>query len=310
MTTTTPTTPTNPTTTTRAVRVNEYIIALDRFLEARANVTKWRTLTPGFKQVHPDIRAAFLEQGDQLLKTANAAARESARALPLGVGLLGPLREASLSQEGWLEAWDEVAQETAPLLIEPIQLAAGMGMVAGAGQLGRTLEVDTAFNLTNPRAVDYLEAHGAEWVSGINDTTRDRIRTIVRDGAAAGESYQEVARKIEQMFTEFAGPAQSVIGVLMGDKPVRSRAEVIAITELGNAYEAGNYVVVQDLAAAGLEMQKAWKTVNDERVDQDICAANQAQGWIGIEVAFQSGHMTPMGHPICRCYCAFRRRPD
>ena len=273
---------------------------LDRFLEAAANVAKWRALGPGFKDVHPGVRAAFLEQGDRLIKTANAAAREGARDLVLGAGLWSPLREASLSQEGWLDAWDEVATETAPLLIEPIQLAASAGMEAGAAAIGRQLEIDTAFDLTNPRAVEYLSEHGAEWVSGINDTTRDRIRTILRDGAAEGASYTEIANRIGEMFREFAGPS-SVVDILLEGR-ARSRAEIVSITELGQAYEAGNLIVVQDLTAAGLEMQKAWKTVNDDRVDQDICAANQAQGWIAVEDAFQSGHMTPLGHPIYRCY--------
>jgi hypothetical protein len=301
---------TTTTTTIRHARANELVIALDRFLEAAANATKWRTLTPGFKQVHPDVRAAFLEQGDQLLAKANAAARESARVLPLGVGLLGPLREASLTASGWDDAWTEVSAATEDLLLEPIQTAAGLGMKAGADALGRTLEIDVAFSLGNPAAVEYLESRGGAWIADINSTTRDRIKTILVNGAKEGLSYQQIAAQIEALFVDFAGPAQGVIDVLLGKEPVRSRAEVISITELGNAFEAGNFIVAQDLAAGGLEMEKAWKTVNDHRVDQDICAANQAQGWIPLSDAFQSGHLSPMGHPICRCYAAYRRRPD
>lgn len=285
------------------------IDALDRFLEATRVIAKWRLLRDPYREVQPQIRAAFLAQGEALLRRADVRAREAARALPPYAGLWGPVREAALSQGGWLEEWDQVATQTADLLFQPIQAAAAAGMEAGAAEIARRLEIDTGFDLTNPRAVEYLDEHGAEWVSGINDTTRERIRTIVRDGAAEGASYQEIAKRIEDLFAEFAGPAQSVLQVLMGDKPTQSRAERVAITELGMAYERGNLIVVQDLAAAGLEMEKKWLTVHDDRVDPDICAANEAQGWIPVAEAFQSGHMTPLGHPICRCTTLYRRKP-
>lgn len=283
------------------------VAMLDDFLEAAGAAQKWRSLESAFGDVHPPIRRAFLTQGDQLLAAANAKAREAAGFLPAGAGLWGPLREASLSQAGWLDAWDEVATATEDLLIEPIQAAAGAGMAAGAEAIARQFEIGTGFDLGNPRAVSYLEQHGAEWVRGINDTTRDQLRTILRDGAAEGASYTEIANRIDAMFKDFGGPA-SVVDILLEGRQ-RSRAEVVAITELGNAYEAGNSIVVADLVAGGLEMEKKWLTVGDERVDPDICAANQAQGWIAFEDAFQSGHMQPLGHPICRCTTLYRRRP-
>jgi hypothetical protein len=279
---------------------------LDRFLEAAKAAAKWRALKTPYKPVHKGVRAAFLEQGRQLLKATNARAQESARVLPVGVGLLGPLREASLSQAGWLEAWDQVAADTVDLLLEPVQLAAGAGMEAGAAELARQLEIDTGFDLTNPRAVEYLEQHGAEHIAGINDTTKARIRTILQEGAAEGASYTEIANRIGEMFREFAGPA-NVVSVLL-DNVKRSRAELVAITELGNAYEAGTRILIDDLVAGGLEMEKQWLTVGDNKVS-DGCRENQDAGWIPVADAFPSGHQQPVRFPGCRCTCLYRRKP-
>jgi uncharacterized protein with gpF-like domain len=251
------------------------------------------------------VRSAFLKQGKMLLKNATATAQESIPVLA-GMMLASSLREATLSQSAWLDEWDQVAQDTIDLLLEPVQLAAGAGMEAGAAALGKQLEIDTGFDLTNPRAVDYLDAHGAEYVAGINETTRERIRTIVRDGAKRGASYTEVANEIADMFVEFAG-SSSIVDILLNNVQ-RSRAEVVAITELGNAYEAGNRIVVDDLAAGGLEMQKSWLTVGDERVDPH-CSENQGAGWIPLEDAFPSGHQQPLAHPNCRCTALYRRAP-
>ena len=52
---------------------------------------------------------------------------------------------------------------------------------------------------------------------------------------------------------------------------------------------------------AGLQVYKSWLTADDDRVDEDICRANEAQGPIPLEDKFQSGHMAPLGHPRCRC---------
>jgi hypothetical protein len=282
------------------------IAALDRFLEARQAAVKWRALAAPHKRVHKAVRRVFLLQGEQLLEAANARAQEAARALPVGVGLLGPLREASLSQAGWLAEWDTVAADTADLLVEPVQLAAEAGMAAGAAELARQLEIDTGFDLTNPRAVEYLAEHGAEYVTGINETTRERIRTIIKEGAAEGASYTEIANRIGEIFREFAGPA-NVVSVLL-DNVQRSRAELVAITELGNAYERGTRILIDDLVAGGLEMEKQWWTVHDERVS-DGCQTNQDAGWIPVSDAFPSGHQQPLRFPGCRCTCLYRRRP-
>ena len=289
-----------------ASRQQRLVAALHRFLEARQAVVKWRALKPHYRAIVPQIRAAFLAQGAQLVKAAHKAAQESARELVVGTGLWSPMREAALSQSGWLEVWDQVAAETMDLLLEPVQAAAAAGLTEGATALAKQLEIDTGFDLTNPRAVDYLAEHGADLIRGINDTTRERIREIVRQGAEEGASYTEVANRIGAEFKAFAGPS-NIIDILLNSVK-RSRAELVAITELGNAYEAGNRIVIDDLTAGGLEMEKQWWTVHDDRVS-DGCQENQDAGWIPAADAFPSGHQQPLRFPGCRCTCLYRRKP-
>ena len=283
---------------------SDLIPILDRFLEAAANAGKWRALTPAFRTHAPAVGKVFAAQGAALMKRAGGKAKEGGMLLP-GVGLYAPLREA-LSVKGWETAWDGVAVQTQDELATVVQGLAVAGLEAGTAAIGKQFAVGTAFNLKNPRAVAYLREHGAAMVANINDATKARIRELVAQGAQEGLSYTEVANTIA---TEFAGFAKtSAVDVLL-DKSQWSRAERVAITELGQGYESGNLAVGADLAAAGLEMQKSWLTVGDNLVDTDICAANQAQGWIAFADAFQSGHMSPLGHPVCRCTLLMRRKP-
>lgn len=50
--------------------------------------------------------------------------------------------------------------------------------------------------------------------------------------------------------------------------------------------------------AAGVPMQKSWLTASG---CCDVCEANEKQGAIELEEAFQSGDDAPPGHPNCRC---------
>ncbi len=49
---------------------------------------------------------------------------------------------------------------------------------------------------------------------------------------------------------------------------------------------------------------KAWRSVGDDRVS-DVCRQNEAAGFIPVDKAFPAGHMTPPGHPNCRCHLVY-----
>lgn len=257
---------------------------VSRFLEAATVAQKWRSVRAIETRLEKAMTKAFRAQGKQFSKGFSS--------------LQGEFSEA-LSDDDWVGIWDDVAQRTVQLFLNPLQRAIQLSLSSAAEELIADLDVEYVFDLDNPRAVEYLEEHGAELVTGINETTRDYIRTVIRNGTDDGWSYDRMARAISERFTDFA--------VGRPQEHIESRAHLVAVTEVGQAYEAGNEIVVQDLADAGLKMEKKWDTVGDGRVSEDICAPNEAQGWIPIDEPFQSGHMRPLGHPACRCTALYRR---
>ena len=257
---------------------------LTRFLEAATTAEKWRNIAPIEKQLEKDMRQAFTIQGKKFLD-GFAANR-------------GKFEEA-LSPEDWVGIWDEVAQQTLQFFIDPIQQAVQLSMTSAAEELVGELEVDYSFSLKNPRAVAYVEEHGAELVKGINDTTRDYLRTVIRQGTDEGWSYDQMAKAITRRFADFA--------VGRPQEHIDSRAHLVAVQEVGEAYEHGNEIVVRDLTKAGLKLEKKWSSMGDSRVSPDICAPNERQGWIPADEAFQSGHQRALGHIACRCTTLWRR---
>jgi hypothetical protein len=160
------------------------------------------------------------------------------------------------------------------------------------------LAIEGSFTLANPRAVAYLRDYGALRVAGINETTRQYLQTVITDGVEQGWSYNRMAKAISDRYAEFR------VGV--PQKGIRSRAHMIAITEAGDAYSQGTMGVAQDLAAAGLAMEKHWLVTGGEICP--LCLGNGAEGWIPLDDDFSSGHSRPLGHPGCRCALQTRRR--
>ena len=158
---------------------------------------------------------------------------------------------------------------------------------------------EIAFNLRHPKAEQVIAQRGAELVTKINDTTRGQINGLLQKGKAERWSYKKVAGEIEQRFKEFA------VG-----KPqlhIRSRAELVAVTENAIAYGEGNREASLQLEDAGLEMEKSWSTTGDDRVS-DGCQENAGVGWIPVNELFPSGHQNEPRFPSCRCAVLYRRK--
>lgn len=261
--------------------------AFDTFIEAATVARKERIRRPIEKRLESKLAALFTEQGNVFLK---------------GFARL----ESKLPKEDFTEAakpkldWETFYQASSDAVeadfIAAIVDAAGSAMVAGADLLISDLKLDVSFDLKNPRAVAYLKSRGAANVTAISETTREYLKTIITEGVEQGWSYGRLAARIRERFAEFAD----------GAPITASRARLIALTEIGNAYEAGNAAVVGDLTDSGLEMEKSWLTVGDGNVD-DICAENEAEGWIPVDQAHKSGDMQPLAHPNCRCTELYRR---
>lgn len=162
-----------------------------------------------------------------------------------------------------------------------------------------TVDLGPDYHLSNPRAVAWLEKNAAAKVTQINEVTRTQMSGIITRGVDEGQSYNSIAKQISQRWGEFA------VG-----KPqlhIQSRAHLVAVTEMAEAYGEGNFQTAQEMESAGLEMEKHWHDVGDERVSEG-CISNTSAGWIGIRADFPSGHTHEPRFPGCRCYVAYRRR--
>lgn len=168
-------------------------------------------------------------------------------------------------------------------------------MTRGAASAMKDVQVGAgfgiSFDLDHPDAVDFLRNRGAERVKGISGSSRERIKNLVVRMAEEGASYGEIGRAIDQ---QVKGWSSRGVGHIV------SRGEMIAVTEVGQAYEAGRQAVAKDMIKAGVDMEKSWLTVGDPRVCQ-ICEPAEADGWISYQDQYSNGMDHPLGHPGCRC---------
>jgi hypothetical protein len=185
-------------------------------------------------------------------------------------------------------------------MAKAIQFAIELGFSSGASDVLADVKADISFSLDNPRAVQYTKDYGANLVTKIDETTRSSVKDIVTRATANGTAYTEVAKQLKALFNGFAVSVK-------GPKYIQSRAELIAVTELGNAYQAGASAAVDEATDTGLTFEKYWLTSNDSKVSEG-CRTNQSVGWISKQATFPSGHDHPLRFPGCRCVAQYRRK--
>lgn len=188
----------------------------------------------------------------------------------------------------------DIADDTEAELQKVILEAERDGLAAGAAQIKNTISISGvelgSFDLANPRAVAWFKQNGGslKYIKDIQSTTRDQLKTLITNALDTGQSYTKTAKQVTDKFDEFS----------------RSRAQMIATNETGNAYETGNRIIV-DTIAQEIKMQKHWMDSGDELVTPE-CLANSADGWIPLNEEHSSGHQQPLRFPRCRCYEAYR----
>jgi len=159
------------------------------------------------------------------------------------------------------------------------------------------IDADVSFDLDNPAAQEYLRTYAAREVTNIDATTRKSLKALIARGERAGTPYSTVARQMIKKFNDFGTPVPQ--------RHLRTRAEMIAVHELANAYESASRQAVAAIEAKGVDMEKKWSDTGDDRVSP-LCRANSAAGWIPADQAFPSGHDHPPGHAACRCSALYR----
>jgi hypothetical protein len=255
--------------------------AAQMLLEAMVKVNTERQLQKPISNLRNKLSRLFAQQGKAYVRKFDKYQKELQEAITSdNIDALFDDTNVSVKMGNAIESAVEtvVTLGAESLLVQFVELA---------------FDAKVVFNLKNPRAVEYLKNYGVTRVSQIDDTSREILRKMLVDGIENGTSYSRMVTLLKAQFGEWS----------------TKRAKLIAVTEMGNAYQRGNLIVGQDLAAAGLKIEKSWLTRGDDKVDPH-CSANEAQGWIDVNKEHASGVMVPLDHPRCRCVELYRRKSN
>lgn len=144
---------------------------------------------------------------------------------------------------------------------------------------------------TRPEAV-YVEAlktlHLSQKKWSITLTTVERIQDAVAKWVKNWLSYSEIADRIEELDPFVFS---------------RTRAELIAINQVGKAYQFGEFRASQALVQEWYKVFKKWSTVHDARVTPTH-TENEQDWWIWLDDKFSwTWDLIPPAadNPRCRC---------
>lgn len=246
------------------------------------------------------------------------------------------LREAIMNgylDEATLQAWQQDYSLFVKSHLEPIWQQAAK---AGADALAASASGGWVFDPMSDAMTAWIKDHGAEWVTKINDETRDAMRAMIEASTKGQFTVDELSRAIRPLIglTEpqaaanlkyYASVKKNLLdnGVKAdaatkkareqaykyADKQLRQRAYTIAITENAAAYCAGYREGTAQAQTQGYLGKGVYvfATADDEDVCPVCSALNgtetDAEGSYHIgttKMTFKMGPHPPV-HPRCRC---------
>lgn len=276
--------------------IKTVIDSLDRLYEAASRVQRQRTirkqetkLSVTFAKLFREQSAAFIPALMRHWSLAESIYLVTINDIPL-------IEDASLdhvfdlSTNDVTDRYEEIAQRQLEVVY-----------TLGSSDTTALLKLGLSFDIDSSLAQAYLSNYGVSLLAELNVTTKDRIKELVTSGVRDGLSYEKIAKNIKSEFSDYAKLPK------YGPKHIRSRAQLVAVTEVGNAYQAASLASVRNAMAYGLKFEKKWSTTGDSRVS-DGCQANSDQGWIDIDDSFASGDDRPLRFPGCRCSLLMRKK--
>lgn len=184
-------------------------------------------------------------------------------------------------------------------MIEDIKKQSGKSMKYGAVvtiKEQKLAKVGISFSLDHPLASNYFNTKRSLVYAKIGETTKNKIRPILKDGLDAGDSVDTIAKELQDSFA-FS----------------KNRAIMISSNEIGHAYEEGRYIPAYDAVAEGHKVSKVWQTVRDSRVTE-ACSEYEEMGWIDLDRDFVSSEGTidliapRTTNPRCRCRTSYKTK--
>lgn len=178
------------------------------------------------------------------------------------------------------EISDHMNKSFRPMLERQVQKCAyafGNNVIEQASQFNKSMihayERKDAQSKFDSFMNHWIKNHVGDQISGIEETSRDRVIKAIREAHAEsveeGEGVVSYAEKIEDVYGEFTA----------------SRATTIARTEMGTA---SNYASLQAAKSTGIDgLSKEWVAVNDDRTRDDHAEVNGTI--VPIDEKFQVG---------------------
>lgn len=161
----------------------------------------------------------------------------------------------------------------------------------GGGKLADADGLQVSFTLKSKPVLDYIREHSAAKLGrDVDATTKDLLRKMITTAYDEQWTRAALVKKIKGLYSGFTARAPQ--------KHIANRAELIAVTELGNAMSYGTLEGAKSLQSRGLTMEKSWGLAVNPC---PLCQDNANQGWIPVGETFSSGHEHPTAHPACRC---------
>ena len=152
------------------------------------------------------------------------------------------------------------------------------GGTLGLDQVLSTI-TDKQLEQVNTRAVSYAEERAGELITGLEESTRDMVRSSIADALEEGWSATEIEDALKESYA-------------FSD----SRAETIARTEMAYADVQGN---LEGWKASGVVDSKQWIVAQAEECDECDALADVI---VGLDEDFPNdGGDGPPIHPNCRC---------
>lgn len=273
------------------------ITAISRFQEALTRVKITRDKRPQERAMEREVRRMFRAQYRALARQMMPKAKALFENYLLPEASAAPWMKESDYRAAVLFREAASASTINRLLTQIISadettwqdtLAGQIGEAIARGARRQAAELSASFDVPTERIEALASQQAVELLTGVNETTRATVREIIAEGIRDRRTYQQVARDLAARFDEFS----------------RSRARVIAITEIGNAYVRGQQQTDRGLIDAGIAMEKAWLPTDP----CPVCEENAAAGYIDYGAEFPSGHDAPTAHPSCKCALLSRRK--
>ena len=157
-------------------------------------------------------------------------------------------------------------------------------------QVFNELNIDTSFNLHDPKVTDWMNEFCGKQITNINDTTKTLVREQLKQGQENGESIPNLCDRINQYF----------------DDTESSRVKTICRTEV---IGASNNATLLGYKQSGVVDNKQWLATEDARTRPTHAEADgQVVGIdekfiVGGEEMDCPGDMDASPENVCNCRC-------